>query len=491
MLAELIVDLPNLGDAIGKAAGRDARLFPGLTNLAKMWSALGIEVDSFHLVTPGQHHDSGPAEFAELHARAWWEAEQVFVDDEAFSVEFHTYPSKAAHVAHDALVTTTALRRSDALAAGDGDADLVVVMSDSPHVAPAVTHASGAPVMLASTVVHDPGLSHIKLQSEWFAELHMRLASITLPDVQFTNGRPTRHGAGIATPFGGLEGRRSWLTKMSRFAKSIALYDPDRFAIISSGSESPAVATPDPTGIAATVQLLGMGELVHVEVADPTDPHIDVSIVATMYRFAADYPDVPISIVSTRDSIIAATSDLNAFSIPNPRRVLRLCVPEREQTFDESVFAGATAAARIVLEHSQSAALFSGDVDTTNHHVQLSNSPVLTLWSNPDNAKKETADWRDKTQRRFLMMGADGTDATPADTSVGPVLPISLGGCTDFTARPPVFRAGSIVEGVLSPDGTRWLIVSDPVERRQRQRDDASEGHASTRGKSEALVEAA
>lgn len=491
MLAELIVDLPSLGNAIGKAAGRNARLFPGLANLAQMWASLGVEVERFHLVTPGQSHEAGEARFSELHTRAWWEAEQVFVADEDFSVEFHHYPQEVSNIAHDAMVVTTALARSDALAAGDADSEFVIVMSDSPHVAPAVTHASGAAVMLASTVVPDPGLSHIRLQPEWFAELHMRFATIALPDVNLVNGRPRRHGAAIATPFGGFEGRRSWLTKMSKFAKSVALYDPDRFSIISSGESQPAHATPDPVGIAATVQLLGMGELVHVEVVDPTDPHVDVSIVATMYRFAADYPDVPISIVSTRDSIIAATSDLNAFSIHNPRRLLRLCVPQREQTFDESVFTGAVSAARVVLEHSQSEALFNGELEGGAGEVQLSGSPVLTLWSNPNHAKEATADWRDKTQRRFLMMGSDGTEATPADSAEGPVLPVALGGCTDFDARRPVFRAGSIAEGVRSSDGTRWVIVSDPIERRQHRRSDPSEDADTTDDYSEAAAHAA
>jgi len=467
MLAEVVVDLLDLGDLVGEASGRGISVLPKLTSVTDLWEGLGLEVDTIHLIAPDfATRSEGDASFSELHAKAWWETEKVFVANESFSVQFHHSPPAAGRIARDALMVTTALSRSDELTQSNED-HLVVVMSNRPEVGPAVSYARGVPVMIAGTVVTDPGLAHIRLEQAWFADLGSRSAAIEL-DVELRAGRPWRDNVAIATPYGGTEGRlnRDW--SLSQFSKSIAIFDPETFTIGKTSADSEAAA-PSPTAIAATIQRLGLGELVHVEVADDSDPMLDTSLVATLYRFAADYPTLSLTVVSSRPSLIIATSDLAAHSLPNPSRFVRLCVPERDAIFDEAVYANEIGACRVVLESSQTDSLFEQDDQATQ---TLDGSPVLTLLSNPNTAREDSAKWREQTQRRFVLLGADAAEAVPADSADGPALPVSLGGCSDFLFRGPRLRPGVIVEALRSNDGERWIIVSDPIERRRRRRSD-------------------
>ena len=467
MLAELVVDLEDLGLAVGQASNRDVSVFPKLNGLVGLWEKLGIQVSAINLVTadstPG---DRAPA-FAGSHVDAWWEAEKVFVEDEPYSVSFRSYQLTLGDIARDTLVVTTALSRSDAIAGGDG-ARVVIVMSNRPGVSTAVTHARGAAVMVAGTVISDPRLAHVRLESRWLQDLGSRFATIELDRVEVRGGRPIRGDVAIGTPYGGLEGRDHRSFAISNFAKTVAIFDPATFAIGVTQSH-PTGTAPEASGVAATIQRLGLGELVHVETANDADPLIDTTLVATLYRYAADYPDHTIVIVSTRMSAIVATSDLASYSMANPRRFIRLCIPYREPSFDEELFANTTGACRVVLEQSQSASLFEQGPEP---QLKSDGSPVLTLVSNPNSAREDATAWREETQRRLLILGADSTSAWPADSSSAPALPISLGGCSDFAARRPRLRPGVVVEGVRSADGARWIVVSDPIERRRQRRSD-------------------
>ena len=480
MEAELVLDLHDLGDVIAAQAGRQAALLPTLDNIDALCRHLGIEITGFHLTVPRSIRGTGDEDtsFNGLLTKAWWQAEQALLDDASYSVSFHYFPVDAARAARDALTVTTALGRSDALA-NRTKKRIVVVMSERVSVSPAVTHARGVPVMLAGSVIPDPGLAHVRLDPDWLAGLNDRLAAPAMDGVELRSERPWRDGVALATPYGGFEGRHQFEPNMSQFAKSFALFDPTTFEM-GIGQNSGAI-TPKGMGIASTIERLGLGELVHVEMPDADDELDDTTLVATLYQFAAAYPDFPITIVSTRPSLIAATSDLNTYSMPNPRRFIRLCVPERPITFDERVHTNDLGACRVVLESSQSASLFpdagTEQQDQPTHDV--SGSPILTLWSNPNRQREDVAEWRDKTHRRFLMIDADTLEASPADSTSGPVLPVALGGCTDFEARPPVLRAGSVVEGVLSADEQRWIVVSDPIERRHAQRSDSPDGTTS------------
>ena len=158
-------------------------------------------------------------------------------------------------------------------------------------------------------------------------------------------------------------------------------------------------------------------------------------------------------------------------------------MPKREVVFDESVLNERDSISRVVIEQSQLESLFADDIpedDTTDDGDEsVSRSPVLTLYSNPNTSKADSERWRETTSRRLLMVGAKGDDATFANSPDGPFLPVALAECTDFAERPPILRAGAVVEGVISPEGDHWIIVSDPIERRAVARELATAAETS------------
>jgi hypothetical protein len=357
-----------------------------------------------------------------------------------------------------------------------------------------VTHARGVPVMIAGTIVPDSGLSHARLDLSWMGMLTNRFAAFSIPDIELRKGRPWADGVAVCTPYGGTEGRDPNTGVLPSFAASVAIFDPEFFRV----SESDGEFTPDSAGVASLVQTLGLGELVHVEVAsqDSTPDLAESRLVAALYRYAHDHPDAPIVVASGRPGLIVATSDLEGYGLINERRFLRLCLPTRESTFNETAFERRSAAARVVIERSLSEPLFAEGEEPTPSLVQPAelaaevidhrdepasetearpSSPTLGLYTNPNTAKEASTNWRQSTQRRFLMMGAKATEAVPADTPDGQFLPVSLGGCTDFSLRRPDLRPGCVVEGILDASGERWIIVSDPIERRRAERETAAQ----------------
>jgi len=480
MRAELIIDIDNLGTEVGKALGRDEIVYPALGTVSELWKALGLDVDAIHIVAPHFTGDSDTT-FASRHLHAWWTTEQAFLADNDFDVTIVQAPNGTdGPVGLDELVTTRALRRSDELA---GTQDVcVVVMSNSADVSPAVTHARGVPVRIAGTVIHDSGLAHTRIDLSWMGMLKNRFTAISLPEVELRGGRPWSGDIAVSTPYSGTEGRDLDLAELPSFAESAAVFDPAHF-VVRAGSET---TSPRDAGIAAVVHTLGLGSLLHIE---DTSLYTGspAQIAAVIYRFAADHPDIPLVLATTRPSMIALSSDLRSYAIKNPGRVIRLCLTERDTTFDEAAFATRSAATRIVIEQTLTTPLFDGDAAVIDvdqlEGVSPSQgaladapsaadvaSPTLTLYANPNTIREVSETWREKNKRRFLMLGATGAEATPADSSEGIFLPISLGGCTDFLVRRPELRPGCIVEGVLHRDGGRWLIVSDPIERRRHAR---------------------
>jgi len=480
MQAELVIDLNQLGDDAGKALGRDVAVFPSLNKVAAMWSALGVEVTAMHLITPGYSiRSSETPNFGAIHAATWWETESVFIEDAPFDahISFCALGDDGPIGLHS-LVVATALQRSDVMdQSGVEEEEMVIVMSNSAAVAPAVTHARGAPVMIAGTIVPDSGLSHARLDLSWMGMLTNRFAAFSIPDIELRKGRPWADGVAVCTPYGGTEGREPNTGVLPSFAASVAIFDPEFFSVFENYGEF----TPDAAGVALVVHTLGLGELVHVEVAsqDSTPDLAESRLVAAMYRYSHDHPDAPIVVASGRPGLIVATSDLEGYGLINERRFLRLCLPIRESTFNETAFEGRNAAARVVIERSLSEPLFAEGEEPTPSLVQTAkarpSSPTLILYTNPKTAKEASTNWRQSTQRRFLMMGANSTEAVPADTPDGQFLPVSLGGCTDFSLRRPDLRAGCVVEGILDASGERWIIVSDPIERRHAERQTAAQ----------------
>ena len=492
--AELIIDLHDLGNEVGRALGREETTFPALGALAALWRELGVDITAMHVVVASASTEATES-FEDLHFAAWWKTEQAFLDTYDFTLNLLTAPlAEHGPVALSELITTTALSRSDSLLES-ADPTLVIVMSNAAEIAPAVTHARGVPVMIAGTSIHDSGLAHARLETSWLGLLKDRFAEIALPDVELRNGRPWSGDVAISTPYDGMEGRDLTAASLPSFAESVAIFDPSHFEI----SDGTVVASPRDAGLAAVVHTLGLGALLHVEDVSGYE-HGSTQIAAVIYRLATDHPEIPLVIASARPSLVAMTADLGTFSIPNSKRVLRLCLPERETVFDEAAFATSTSACRIVIERSLTAPLLEEAAEpddgepSPERHLQLvpesaipessdatndsetvqhrSPSPTLTLYANPNTMHEVSGKWREQNSRRFLMLGANGAEATPADARNGVFLPISLGGCTDFLMRRPELRPGCIVEGILNDDGSRWLIVSDPIERRRRRRND-------------------
>ncbi len=486
MRAELILDLHGVGADVGRARGRDVSVFPALGNIGQLWRHLGVDISAIHVVAPGMSsHDNHDAKtFDELHTAAWWKTEAVFLEDQTFdaSLSFCAL-GEDGPIGLDELVTTIALSRSDELEKSS-DADLVIVMSNSPEVAPAVTYARGVPVMIAGTIIADSGLSHARLDLSWMGLLKDRFASFKLNDVELRDGRPWSNGVAICTPFDRTDGRDAQVGELPSFAESVALFDPEYFHVEDNST------SPDDVGIASVVHTLGLGTLVHIEdVSTHRAKTANTTSAATLYRYAADNPDAPIVVASTRPGMIALTSALDTYQIDNPERILRLCLPDREHWFDEAGFASARPACRIVIEQTLTEPLFGEDEERTttsdsdgptltllqggeddSDAMRRSTSPTLVLYANPNTVRDDSEQWRQSRQRRFLLLGANGAEATPAHHGDGTFLPISLGGCTDFTLRRPPLRPGCVVEGVLSASGDRWVVVSDPIERRRASR---------------------
>ena len=477
MRAELILDLHSVGADVGRAQGREISVFPALGNIAQLWRHLGVDVTSVHVVAPGVPglKKAESPTFGELHTAAWWKTEQVFLDDQTFdaSLSFCAV-GDSGPVGLDELVTTIALSRSDALAASN-DADLVIVMSNSSRTAPAVTYARGVPVMIAGTVVPDSSLSHARLDLSWMGLLKDRFAPVELDEVELRDGRPWSNGVASGTPFDRIDGRQSQAGVLPAFAESVALFDPEHFHV------DDHLASPNDVGVASVIHTLGLGNLVHIDDVSSHNPETaDTSAAAALYRYATDNPDSPIVIASARPGIIAAASALDIYRIGNPERVLRLCLPTREECFNESSFVTAQAACRIVIESTLTEPLFGEDDrpelslleggESNTQPTQRTTSPTLVLYANPNTIRDDSEEWRESRQRRFLLLGANGIEATPAHHGDGAFLPITLGGCTDFALRRPPLRPGCVVEGVLNEAGDRWVVVSDPIERRRSSR---------------------
>lgn len=485
MRAELIMDLHGVGADVGRARGRDVAVFPALGNVAQLWQRLGIDLAAIHVVAPGLsvREDAESQTFGELHTAAWWKTESVFLEDQSFdaSLSFCALGDNGPVGLHE-LVTTLALSRSDALAESD-DASLVIVMSNAPELAPAVTHARGVPVMIAGTIIPDSGLAHARLDLSWMGLLKDRFASFKLQGVELRDGRPWSNGVAVSTPYDRTDGRDTRVATLPSFAESIALFDPEYFQVHENA------ASPDDVGIASVIHTLGLGTLVHIDDLSSHAPsRIDTATAAALYRYAADNLDAPIVVASTRPSVIATTSALDTYQIANPERILRLCLPERERWFDESAFASHRTACRIVIERTLTEPLFGEGEEAAKEGTskgptltllqggendappQRGTSPTLVLYANPNTIRDDSEEWRESRQRRFLMLGANGVEATPAHHGDGTFLPVSLGGCTDFLLRGPALRPGCIVEGVLNAAGDRWIVVSDPIERRRARR---------------------
>ena len=496
MRAELILDLHGVGADVGRARGRDVSVFPALGNIDQLWRHLGVDVSAIHVVAPGSssRDNSGATTFGELHTAAWWKTEEIFLEDQSFdaSLSFCAL-GEDGPVGLNELVTTIALSRSDALS-DSAEADLVIIMSNAPEVAPAVTYARGVPVMIAGTIVPDSGLSHARLDLSWMGLLKDRFASFKLNDVELRDGRPWSNGIAICTPFDRTDGRDHSVGGLPSFAESIAIFDPEHFHLGESVS-------PDDAGVASVVHTLGLGALVHIEdISTHRAKTADTSSAAAFYRYAADNPDSPIIVASARPGMIAMTSALDAYQISNPERILRLCLPEREHWFDEAGFASSQPACRIVIEATLTEPLFGEDEERPaindgedgptltllqggeddSEAMRRSTSPTLVLYANPNTIRDDSEQWRQSRQRRFLLLGANGAEATPANHGEGTFLPISLGGCTDFALRRPPLRPGCVVEGVLSSSGDRWVVVSDPIERRRSSRAEASSRDSTT-----------
>jgi|GEM_PF-1648241 len=474
MHAELVIDLHEAGIDIGKALDRDDLVLPSLGKIASMWKQLGITVDTMHLVVPGYPvQESGQPSFSELHVTTWWQTESAFLEDEDFEV--HVVPSTVGDdgpVGQNSLVVATALRRSDELAADSTTSDVsVIVMTSAFDATVAVSYARGVPVMLAGCFPWGQEISHTHLKSDWLAQLANRHAPLRLRDVALRNGRPWSGGIAICPTLGSTLGRDESVAVLPTSAESAVIHDPEYFSV---GTDSIDTA-PGASGLASVVEVLGLGESVHVEGplnGQPTDAMVEATLLATMYRYARDHPQMPIIVASGRPGLVVATCDLDAYGLANPRRFLRLCLPERNSILDEEIFIGRSMAARVLLERSLSEPLFADD-DSSVHSIAIdsgdfnrTSSPTLVLFTNPNSAREISKEWRQSCGRRFLMLGAQVTEAAPADEPRSEFLPVSLGGSTDFKLRRPDLTPGSIVEGVLDTKRERWIIVSDPIERR-------------------------
>lgn len=451
MRAELIIDLNDLGLAIGRAKGSPIAVYPALNRLAEMWATFDVDVVEMYLVSTGPGIDQ-PRTAEELFFDAWWKTESLLNADASFTIHHLTCArqpgSPVVPLGLDGLMVNTALSRSDVLACETDHDDLsVIVMSNSPFMTNAVTYARGVPVVLAGTTIPDPDLAHVRLESDPLALLSTR----TLVDAAPAAEEIALAGRFVPTT----NGRRTDIGKLPEDAGSVVLFDPRHFPLPSSSTDGEATPSVG-AGIMTAVETLGLGTSAHLVELDIDRSEADVF--AVLYRYANDHRNLPIVIASTCPNVIAAAADLKNYHIPNPRRVQRLCTPERMNTFDDTPYLGSRAASRVVIEQRV---------------LHLLENPVASRPPTQDEQREATGEWRRNNERRYVLLGAHGKEATPADSADGNFLPLNIDSCTDFTLRPPALRPGLVVEAVLNEAGTEWTVVSDAIERRRRRRDES------------------
>ena len=453
MRAELVIDLADLSRRIGEARGREIAVYPALSQLAALWASFDVEVSAMHLITPARGDGSPSA--AEMVFDAWWQTESIFLNNASFTVHRTTCATSddgSEAVGLDGLVTATALSLSEQLSAttetdpNAGDA-IVIIMSDSPNLSGSVIHARGVPVFIAGVTVAETSPANIRLTTDALALLKNRSAAADFAEVA-----PLSSTERLKTA---MYDRSSDAATLPKGAESLVLFDPRHFE----------VAVEEQADLAArinrAVQTLGMGQNPHL-VELPAD-RSESELIALLYRFANDYENLPIVIASTCASAIAAAADLGKYHLPNARRVQRLCLLNRPIHFDDTPYVSSTASSRVVIENRVTELL-----DETDSTVASHNGPTSTAAKQ----REETTAWRQHTQRRYVLLGAHGKEATPADAAGGHFLPIRISDCPDFTSRPPALRPGLVVEAVLSDDESEWIVVSDAIERRKRRRDE-------------------
>ncbi len=480
MRAELVIDLPSLGNELAALTDRRAPVLPDLTALHAMFEQMGIHVDTMHVVAPRMNlRPFGTPCFGIEHVSVWWDVEKVLHDEATFDA----FLVQASHdasgpVASVELAVVTALRRSD-----ETDRDLVIVLGSDPALRVATTHARGAVVAIAGTEV-DEDIAHLRLDEVWLCGTTERFEK---PNVSARLDAATvlLNGDAISTDLTQPVGRDATVTTIPSMAGSVALFDPEWF-----GSEH---TLPTEEGIARIVHTLNLGELVHVATPDADDDPLVVStrLAAGLYRIATDHPELPIIVASSRSSLVLATSDPVTWGLTAPRRFLRLCLPQRPAQFDEHLFNATSPITRVVLERRLSGPLFEPespivsrdrgftviDGDRSEEAPGRSGSPSLVLYTNPNRVKAESSEWRADHDRRFLIVSADGQQGVPADDPEGSWLPLEVGHCDDFLARQPSLSPGVVVEAVLRDDREAWVVVSDPIERRRAVRS-AEQAHA-------------
>ena len=451
--AELVIDLNDLGLAIGRAKGQPVPVYPALTRLAEMWATFDIEVTAIHMVTTGPGTDQ-PRIADELFFDAWWKIESLLSADAPFAVHHLTCARKAdapnSPLGLHGLVVNTALSRSDQLVDEPDHEDMsIIVMSNEPSVANAVTYARGVPVILAGTTIPDSDFCHVRLETDPLALLAARVLS---GDAPAANEIAL---AGVVEP--STNGRREDLGELPDDAGSVVLVDPRHFLVPTSDAEDTedAGTWSVPERVVAAVETMGLGSGPHLVALDPDRSEADVF--AMLYRFTHDHPNVSILIASNCPSVIAATADLSKYNLSNPRRVQRLCTPERSTRFDDTPYVTSHAASRVVVEQRV---------------LDLLQRPLESQAETPEERQEATTEWRRNNKRRYVMLGAHGKEATPADSADGNFLPLTIDSCTDFALRPPALRPGLVIEAVLNERGTEWTVVSDAIERRSRRRNE-------------------
>ncbi len=451
MRAELVIDLNDLGMQIGRAKGQGSVAYPVLSQVAAMWKTLGVEVSAMHLVAPrggrGQKLSA-----AERLIETWWKTESIFLDDTEFTVsrrwcarEDKPRNGRLHGIGLDALVTTTALRRSDELHDLAEDT-VVIVMSNSPFLTSVAQHARGVPVVLGSANVSDTTVSHIRLKTNWMGALASRVGTALPKAKKIAHSRELDAST---------KGRHEAATTLATTEHSLLVYDPQHFHIVA-GRHSAKVAKQ----LAGAIELLGFGHAPHV--LRVTEDVSEAELFARLYRFMNDHPNLNVAIASSRPSIITALAAPSTYSMTNPRRIQRLCLDSSASILDDGPYLTRHAASRVVLEAQVVARVDDGlsaiDISGTN--------------STDESRREASQQWRKQAERRFVLLGADGKEATLADSTDGRFLPVSISDCPDFALRPPALRPGLVVEAILSNDRSEWVIVSDPIERRKHRREE-------------------
>ena len=478
--AVLVCDVVYVGREVAKRFERRGPVFPRLLALQALFEDLKIQLTGIDLIVPGESTfpDETPVDTALF--EAWWAIESAWADQILGDVNLHSAVVDGARPTSPALATLCALRRSDELAIS-GDADIVITMTSTVEANHAITYARGVPVLHATSNVKHAD-AHIQLDVSWLDRLALRASASEL-ESSIVDGRIVIGGEPVSSHL---------LTPLGRDEGTAMLNTADRGAIIAAESEllkrlSPETTDSDETTLwheevrleterlAELSKFLKLGEDSTAFVVEDLDTsEVESHLIALLYRVAHDYETINTTFFTWLPGVLQVTTRLDVYDFPHAAQFTRLLVPDSALTLAERApnayhgYRRHLGARRVVIGSEAIDVL----LDRPSNQLTVIRDPDVFDWQATEEAvqlpmaEAPIEGFGITGTRMFIMVDAEEHIGVPAADMDGTWLPLSIPSVAEFRVSPPELRGGDVVECVLNPRGTAWVIMSDPTERR-------------------------